>query len=96
MPVQEPPPLIQEPEGTKKTVVIQQPRVAAPSFDFTKVLAAVGLILVGTIIIIAAMWIWIQSLESRVKNLEEEISTSKVTTSSAKPVSSSATPSAGN
>lgn len=96
--VQEPPPLTQDPEETLKTVVFEPKKELKITFDLTKVLAAVGLILTGTIIVVAGMWIWIQTLESRVEGLEENLKvvTSKTVTSSAAktPVTSSATPSA--
>jgi hypothetical protein len=92
--VQEPPPLIQEPpEKGTKTIILQTQKQVKQLFDSTKVLAAVGLILTATILITAAFWVWVQTLEKRVEGLEESLKVvaNRVSTSSAKtPVTNSA------
>lgn len=70
-PVPNPPPLIQDPQETIKPVIISHNDRS--SFDATKVLAAVGVILTVTIIIIAIMWLVIQNLEQRVGKLETDV-----------------------
>ena len=88
--VQDPPPLIQNPnEPPTKPIKLSQKTV---NFDMTKVLAAVGIILVVMIVIVGIMWILLQNLESRVNSLEQEVDyTNKVATGSAHVATHSAT-----
>jgi hypothetical protein len=62
----------------------------SPKFNLHKVFASIGIILTVSIIILAAVW-WF--LEKDNKGVEED-NTVKVTTSSAKPATESATKSA--
>lgn len=76
---QTPPPLTQDPEAPiLKPLVIPQ-KSEGGSFDATKVLAAIGLILTITIIIVGIMWMTIINLESRVNTLEGDVKVTDVT-----------------
>lgn len=73
--VPNPPPLIQDPQETIKPLIISN-RSSSSTFDATKVLAAVGVILTVTVVIIAIMWLVIQNLEQRVGKLETDLTAS--------------------
>lgn len=82
-PVQAPPPLIQDPDADKIKPVLLAKKEDRTQFDPTKVFAAVGVILTATLIIVAALWITLQSLEGRVNSLEEELNTTRRSASDA-------------
>ncbi|HSX57898.1 MAG TPA: hypothetical protein VLE47_01335 [Candidatus Saccharimonadales bacterium] len=76
-----PPSLIQDPEiGTPKPVLLSSNSNEKRKFDSTKVLAAVGVILTVTLIIVGILWITVQNLENRVNTLEDETVVAKKST----------------
>lgn len=81
--VQSPPPLIQDPDADKIKPVLLAQKGDRTAFDATKVFGAVGVILTATLIIVAGMFIALQSLESRVNSLEEELTTTRKSASEA-------------
>ena len=81
--VQSPPPLIQDPDVDKLKPVLLAKNDDRTQFDPTKVFAAVGVILTATLIIVAGLWITLQSLEGRVNLLEEELTTTRRSASDA-------------
>ena len=88
-----PPPLIQDPDSPiQKTVTIKTPGNKSITFSLNKVLAAVGLILTISIIILGGVWIWLQ-MQTKGTTTADQGSV-HVSTSSAKVASKSATPSA--
>jgi hypothetical protein len=98
-----PPPLTQDPEApTLKPLIISQNDGSSPrQFDATKVLAAIGLILTITIIIVGIMWLTIQNLEQRVGTLETDLTSTSVnkniaTQAAAKIIQKTATKSASS
>lgn len=82
-PVQSPPPLIQDPDADKIKPVLLARKEDPTQFDITKVFAAVGVILTATLVIVAGMFIALQSLESRVNSLEEELTATRKSASEA-------------
>ena len=60
---------MQDPEEAAIKPLVLSKKDGSGSFDATKVLAAIGLILTATIIIIGVMWITILNLENRVNTL---------------------------
>lgn len=82
-PVQSPPPLIQDPDADKIKPVLLSQKTDHTQFDSTKVFAAVGVIITATLIIVAGLWITMQSLEGRVNNLEQELNTTRNSASEA-------------
>ncbi len=87
----ETPSLIQEPEGSLRTITFPTPGKKTVTFNVTKIFAAVGAILIVTVLAIAAFWIWLQTQEPAAA---PQVETVKVSTDSAKPATISATPSA--
>lgn len=88
-----PPPLIQDPTSAQTRV----PKILAKSddktrFDFHKVLAAVGLILIVTIIISAGIWYFVGNVGT--ETTTDTGPTIKVSSDSASLATKSATPSA--
>ncbi len=69
-PVPTPQPLIQDPEEAVPKPVFLAKKEDPTQIDVTKVMAAVGLILTLTIIIVGLLWISLQNLEQRVAELE--------------------------
>jgi len=67
-----PPPLIQDPDDSRPKPVFLAKKEDPSQLDMTKVMAAVGLILTITIMIVGLMWITLQNLEKRVEELENE------------------------
>lgn len=71
------PPLTQDPEEPAVKPLVFPNKEDSKSFDATKVLAAIGLILTGTIILVGLLWFTIQKLEKRVGELEEDVKISR-------------------
>lgn len=78
---QTPPSLTQDPEEPTIKPLVLAKKDDSATFDATKVLAAIGLILTITIIIVGIMWITVLNLENRVNTLESDV---KITDSSDK------------
>jgi len=95
-----PPALTQDPEEPAIKPLVLSEKEEGATFDATKVLAAIGLILTITIVIVGIMWITILNLESRVNTLESDVKITEgtektsATQSVAKIASVTATPSA--
>ncbi len=67
---------------------VPNPLAKNPNFYTHKVFAAIGLILIGTVVAVAGVWYY---MESNSKGTAEEDNSVKVSTSSAKPATTSAT-----
>ena len=84
---QTPQPLTQDPEEAAIKPLFLSKKEDSGSFDATKVLAAIGLILTVTIVLVGIMWFIILNLENRVNTLESEVkvteSTNKTTATQA-------------
>ncbi len=97
---QTPPALTQDPEEPVIKPLVLAKKEDSDTFDATKVLAAIGLILTITIIIVGIMWITILNLENRVNNLESDVkvntptNNTTATAAAAKIATMTATPSA--
>ncbi len=76
---QTPPPLTQDPEEASIKPLVLSQKDGSGSFDATKVLAAIGLILTVTIILVGIMWVIILNLENRVNTLESEVKVTETT-----------------
>lgn len=85
--VQTPQPLTQDPEEAAIKPLVLSKKENSGSFDATKVLAAIGLILTATIVLVGVMWLTILNLENRVNTLESDVtlsgSTNKTTATQA-------------
>jgi hypothetical protein len=75
---QTPPALTQDPEEPTFKPLAFPTKDDPKTFDASKVLAAIGLILTVTVILVAILWITIQNLEKRVDTLETDVKVTDV------------------